>query len=86
MMEDESNWRLLYEQALEPILKDGEAKKNGCERHAAKRFLPHVHREHPHWNELRKLFLACLVPDWKTPYKVVAFDHRHTLEVYDSTS
>ena len=40
--------REVFPLAPEPILKDDGAKKNDCERNAAKRMLGHVRREHPH--------------------------------------
>ena len=40
--------RDVFPLAPEPILKGDGARKNDCERNAAKRLLRHVRREHPH--------------------------------------
>ena len=79
--------------APEPIMKSDGAKKNGCERNAAKRFLKEFRREHPHMKVIitgdglfsNGPFIKQLTAD-KHRYILVAKekDHQHLFEEFNA--
>ena len=87
--------REVFPLAPEPIVKEDGAKKNDCERNAAKRLLQDVRREHPHLKLLVvEDALASNGPhiellktlDMRFVLGVKPGDHKHLFEWVDTTA